>query len=389
MALPPQVSYASPVMAQLPHRSSLVTETALILKRWISDGEINGVLPGEFRLKARLGVGRDTLRLALKQLEQERWISTCGRGKQRRVHKQGPPEARAEVDNPLPVTFLSPFPMVDRIIHVELEDLEKHLHQQKRELRFVSSVHLHSSRPDQFLKRLVAENPSAAWMLHFVGEATQRWFERQGLPVFIYGTPFPDVKLPFVVNDWESAAFHAGLQLIRQGHRVIAQMAFEQIVPGMLAIERGLRRAIGSSPEPAQLIVFRDDHSPESVARSLAKAFGLEERPTALVFCSSGQLLTCYSWMTSKRLAVPDDISLVCVPSDSWFQDLHPPVCHYANNPRTIARYVRQKVMELVQTGRVARKSLLVRLEFKPGATIGPPPADPVKLEPIAEAVEN
>ena len=92
--------------------------------------------------------------------------------------------------------------------------------------------------------------------------------------------------------------------------------------------------------------------------------------------------------MTSKRIAVPDDISLVCVPSDSWLQDLYPPVCHYANNPRTIARYVRQKVMELVQTGRVARKSLHVRLEFKSGATIGPPPGVAIRLEPVPQAIE-
>jgi DNA-binding LacI/PurR family transcriptional regulator len=363
----------------------LVTETAETLKKWIIDGELNGLLPGEFRLKARLGVGRDTLRLALKQLEQEGWITASGRGRQRGVKLGRLPSRQRAPDRRLPVTFLSPFTIVDRILLLEFEDLQKHLSKQGRELRFVSSSHLHSDRPDQHLKRLVGENPSAAWMLHFVNQATQQWFEQEGLPAFIYGTPFPRVNLPFVVNDWESAAFHAGLQLTRQGHHMIAQMAFEQTMPGMLAIERGLRRALAALGSPSQLVIFKDDHSPQSVVRSLERAFHLAPRPTALVFCASNQLLTCYSWMISKRIAVPQDVSLVCIPSDSWFQDLCPPVCHYENNPKIFARHVRQKVMELVEHGHVARGSIRVRLEYRAGATIGPAPRAPAAPEAPSE----
>lgn len=55
-------------MHWLPKRTSLAAETAVTLKKWIAEGELSGLLPGELRLKSRLGVGRDTLRLALKSL---------------------------------------------------------------------------------------------------------------------------------------------------------------------------------------------------------------------------------------------------------------------------------------------------------------------------------
>jgi DNA-binding LacI/PurR family transcriptional regulator len=361
-------------MALLPKRPSLVSATAETLKRLISDGDLAGLLPGELRLKARLSIGRDTLRLALKQLQEEHWLSATRQGRQRRVEQQHLPRRHRARGRHQPVTFLTPFPILDRIMLLELEDLQRHLAEQGRELRFVSSHLVHLQRPEPHLKRLVAENPSAAWMLYFVSEPTQQWFDQQELPAFIYGMPFPGVNLPFVVNDWESAAFHAGIQLTRQGHRVIAQMGFEPMMPGMLAIERGLRRALATIDTPSQLLMFKDDHSPQTVARLLESAYRLEIRPTALVFCSSSQLLTCYSWMTSKGLAVPADLSLVCIPSDSWFQDLCPPVCHYENNAKTFARYIRLKVMELIETGRVARGSIRVRLEYKAGATIGPAP---------------
>jgi DNA-binding LacI/PurR family transcriptional regulator len=361
-------------MHRLPKKTSLIAETAATLKQWIADGEMGQTLPGELRLKALLGVGRNTLRLALKILEDEHYISSPGQGRQRRVEQSHSAPRTTASRRQLPVTFLSPYPMVDRITLLEMEDLRKHLAGQGRELRFVTAGAVIQKRPEQHLQRMLRENPSAAWILSYVSEATQRWFQKQELPAFIYGSAFPGVDLPFIVNDWESAAFHAGIQLTRQGHRVIAQISYEQMMPGMLAVERGLRRALATVNAADRLLMLKTGHPPESVFQSLETTFNQPTRPTALVFCSSCQLVTCYSWLTSKGIAVPADLSLVSIPSDSWFDDLYPPVCHYENNLNTFAHHVRQKVMELVETGCVVRKSIRVRLEYKAGATIGAVP---------------
>jgi DNA-binding LacI/PurR family transcriptional regulator len=361
-------------MPLLPKRTSLVTETAETLKKWIVDGDLSEMLPGELRLKSLLGVSRNTLRLALKVLTDEHWLSSTAQGKQRRVQKNRLPSLYPASDRRLPVTFLSPFPTVDRILLLEMEDLQMHLAEQGRELRFIAPNIFNLKKPERHLKRLVNENPSAAWILHFVTESMQRWFEQQGIPAFLYGSPYPGVKLSYVVNDWESAAFHAGLQLGRHGHRLIALLAFAKPVPGVSATERGLRRALATVKSDAELLVLTQSGSPQSVVRTLETAFRGEKRPTALVFCSSSHLLTCFSWFISKGIAVPADVSVVCIPSDSWFQELCPPVCHYVNNPHLFAHHLRKRVMELVETGRVIGPSMRVRLEYRAGATIGPAP---------------
>ncbi|HEY3861337.1 MAG TPA: substrate-binding domain-containing protein [Verrucomicrobiae bacterium] len=366
-------------MHRLPKRRSLIAETAGALKQWITDGDLNEMLPGELRLKELLGVGRNTLRQALKMLEKEQWISAPGQGRQRRVQKQRVEGLRPALAR-LPVTFLSPFATVDRILLLEMEDLQMHLSEQGRELRFIAPNIFHLQKPERHLQRLVRENPSAAWILHFVTEAMQRWFEKEGIPAFLYGSPYPEVPLPFVVNDWESAAFHAGLQLARQGHRRIGLLALAPLMPGGLAIHRGLQRALADFKPEAQVQMLSGSTSPRSVAQSLEAAFRGEARPTALVFCSSSHLLTCLSWFVSEGIAVPRDVSLVCVPSDSWFQELHPPVCHYENNSHIFARQVRKKVMELVEIGRVIGPSARVPLEYVAGATIGPAPEAPGPL---------
>jgi DNA-binding LacI/PurR family transcriptional regulator len=366
---------ASPGAERLPKRSSLVAETALVLKEWIDTGVLRGALPGELPLKTRLRVGRDTLRLALKSLERERWVTPAVQGRQRRVADRRLHPGRKPPPGHLPVTFLSPDPIVDRIVLLEMEDLQKHLAEQGRELRFLSPGIFHLRDPHRHLARLVGENASAAWILHAVGRAVQRWFDQQDLPAFLYGTPFPGVNLPYLSSDWESAAFHAGLQLARQGHRIVGVLSFTEPFPGALAVVRGLRRALATATPPARLLVFKDDRTPESVVRSLEIAFEVRPLPSALVFSNSSQLLTSLSWLVSRRIGVPADVSLVCIPDDTWFKELSPPVCHYVNNTKMFAHHFGQRVMELVETGRVTRKSIRLPLEYKPGATIGPAPA--------------
>ncbi len=72
-------------MEHLPKKSTLPRETTSVLKDWILRGVLAGSLPGELRLKQRLCVGRDTLRLALNILEAEGWIGAAVKGKQRQV----------------------------------------------------------------------------------------------------------------------------------------------------------------------------------------------------------------------------------------------------------------------------------------------------------------
>jgi Periplasmic binding protein-like domain/Bacterial regulatory proteins, gntR family len=367
--LPPEVFELA--RERLPKRRGLVGETVATLKDWIRTGVLKESLPGELPLKTRLRVGRDTLRLALKQLAQEGWISPAIKGSQRRIQARHPSVQNNPPTDNLPVTFLSPHPIEHRVTLLELEDTQLHLAEQGRSLRFVAPPIFHLKHPGQQLERLVRENPSAAWILFITGEAIQRWFVQRHIPAFLCELPFPGVSLPFVAADWEGAAFHAGIQLVRKGHQVIGILEYQERRPGLLEEERGLQRALATTANKGQLIVFKDDGSPASVARSLESAFRLKTRPTALVLTRAAQLLTCYSWLAAHGLRVPSDISIISLANDSWFKDLHPPVCFYQPDAKLMSRNIAERVRELVTTGGVTRKSLRVRLDYVPGASLG------------------
>ena len=361
-------------MEHQPKRTNLVTETVSTLKEWINTRVLTGVLPGELQLKQRLGVGRDTLRLALKSLTDEGWLEPAHQGQPRVVKSERLTSAEGLKTELLPVTFLSPNAVEARVTLLELEDTQIQLAEQGRKLRFLAPQIFHLKQPESQLERLVQVNPSAAWILFLASEAMQRWFDERGVPALIYGTPFPGVKLPFVVFDWGAAAFHAGIQLVRQGHRVIGIMEYQERFPGVLAEEEGLKQALATVNAEHPLVVLKDDRTPASVAHALEVAFAHKHRPTALVLTYTAQLLTCYSWLVSRGIRVPADVSLVSLVNDSWFEGLYPPVCYYQPDARLTSRRIAERVVELAEHGRVNRRSVRIELGYVPGATIGPAP---------------
>jgi DNA-binding LacI/PurR family transcriptional regulator len=361
-------------MIQLPKRNSLVHETASTLKQWIASGVLKDVLPGELDLKGRLRVGRDTLRLALQLLINDGWVEPSVQGRKRRVHVQKLPGFKKKAAADLPVTFLSPYPIEQGQTMLEMEDSQKYLLEVGRDLQFVSPDIFHLKDPEHQLENLVQTHPSAAWVLSATSRPIQKWFAKRGLSALIHGWPYPDVNLPYVTKDWEPAGFHAGLQFIRHGHRNIGMFEYVERGVGAMLIEQGLRRAMKTTDNGAKLLMFKDERTPESIARAYEAAFKLKNRPTALVLTSSNHLLTSLSWLVSKGIRVPDDVSLVVLPNDTWYSEFYPPLCYYKPSTKFLSQAIAERLLELVEYGRIIRKQLAVPVEFVSGATIGPAP---------------
>jgi len=372
-------------MIELPKRNSLVHASAATLKQWMACGLLRDLLPGELELKERLRVGRDTLRLALQILVDEGWLEPPVQGRKRRIYSEKIVQLQNHPAAGLPVTVLSPYPLAPGQVQAEMEETRERLTPLGRDLQWVSPEIFHLQDPEHQLENLVHSHPSAAWVLYGSSEPIQQWFAQRGLPTLIHGWPYPGVPLPYVTKDWEPAALHAGLQFLRHGHRNFGMFEFVQRGAGARFIESGLRRALVTVGDEAKLMLFQDERTPESIARAFETAFNLKERPTALVLTSSNHLLTCLSWLISKGLAVPKDVSLTVLPYDAWYADFYPPLSHYKSSTKVFAHGLADRVLELIEHGRVIRKPLSVPVEFVAGATIGPAPAENEIRNPNAE----
>jgi LacI family transcriptional regulator len=357
------------VNARRPGRPSVVCATATALKEWISAGDLEGMLPGELQLKTQLGVGRDTLRLALKMLVKEGWIAPALKGRRRQIQiNPASPRNDAKPSVPDVVVLL---PAAEFYSSVEWRDTQKHLAEQGRTLKFITARMPRFRDPARQLGRIVRKYSPAVWILSSATEEVQRWFARHLVPTLLYGQPFPGVDLPFVTSDWETAAFEAGSQLALKGHQIIGLLESQKHCPGFLGRESGLKRALTADGRKAQFVVLRDGGSSPSVAHSLESVFRLKTRPTALILTRPSQLLTCYSWLASQGIRVPEDVSIISLASAKWFKDLHPCVCHYRPDFERLSSSLTQRILELATTRRTNLTSLKVPLEYVPGATVG------------------
>lgn len=355
----------------LPRRISLIDETVLVLKRSISRGILIGTLPGELQLKARLGVSRDTLRRALELLTKEGWIFPSSRGRQRQVRIGHSSYPTIKCDRKFSVTFVSPHSHWEHITCLKMKEIRQQLFERGLHIKFVAPKIFHLKQPQRYLEQLVNEHPSAAWILHLTSEPIQRWFAKQGLPTLLYEPAFGGVELPYLAADWEAAAFHSGIKLIKYGHRRIGILESHQCDSGLLAAELGLKRALETVKAVEQMNVLYEHHSPTSVAAALERAFRSKQPPTALVITRPAQLLTCYSWFASRGMQIPRDVSIISLVKDSWYAKLYPKVCHYQTNAEVISNEIEWRIIALTEKSFFPITSLYVPMNYVAGSTVG------------------
>lgn len=358
-------------MKSLPTRHRLANDAALFLKERIQNGLIHDVLPGEIFLKDSLGVSRETLRKALEMLCEEGWIEPAVKGRARRVKSPGKGREAAVTDL-LPVTFLVDYETWGQRRSIDMKGIENQLLLQGRELNYLQTSILRSHNPTQRLKKLVASHPSAAWIIRLGTPEVQRWFEEQGIPAMVYGDLAQGVNLPHVTFDWGAATFHAGIQLVRRGHRHIALMIPSLKSPAYPVIRKNLENAL-NTVGGGLIANCLGVPSPEMVAENLEKIFLKKERPTALVLTRASSVISCYSWLLARGISVPRDLSIISLPNETWFAGFIPPICHYRPDNGRTSHAIAAQVMDLVNSGSVAHPSVSVPLEYMGGGTIEPP----------------
>lgn len=332
-------------MPRLPYRQDLPTQAATIIKEMIEAGEFPDLLPGERNLAAKLQIGRDTLRVALDILESEGWITPRQHGKRRRITKPGLRVDQREKTKR--IAFLSPKSLRDLPpwMLIEFDLVRGLLNRRGYELELVSPGLFRLRNPARKLEKLVEDFEVDAWILYQCPAPVQLWFEEQKLPALIRGYPQPAVNIPCLDEDWHAASFHAGGLLKRHGHHRIGLLMPDVKLAGLEATERGFTEAMESGPNPGSVYKMIDRGEPGSVARTLEVALGLENPPTAIVATRSRYVLNIMSWLAERRLRLPDDLSLVALCYETWYEHLRPTITHYHSEPDTIARSLIRKIL--------------------------------------------
>jgi len=327
----------------MPSRGNLVVECARVMRMRITSGEWRQALPGERRLADTLQVGRDTIRLAVQQLEREGVLAPAAPGTRRNILRVGTAEV---VGRPLKIGLLAhrrleqlPQPML-----LEIDRIRDALADKGGSLEVFAPAWYEQRNPAKRLEALIAEEHCSAWMLLRSSAAVQAWFMKRRIPGLIRGYPHPGIEMPHLDVDWHATARHAAGQLWRMGHRRVVVLSPAEPLKGVEAAVRGVME-LGEPGFEAMVLV--EDGSTGGVGRVLERALRLKEPPSAVVATRPRQAATALTWLASHGIRVPQHLSLITLAWEPFLDHLVPDISGYRVDPDAVAKLVVRRMERL------------------------------------------
>lgn len=351
----------------LPRRASRSAEAAEHLRQLILAGTWLGLLPGEMDLARQLQVGRNTVRSALSQLEDEGLLKNR-MGRRREVvtasHLPVP-----KVSNKAVLLLAVPYHALAPSTLLWMEALRLDLQGAGWLLQIQTEPAAFRRNSAAVLSSLTAASPGTVWILHRSTAAMQQWFQQQALPAVIAGTQHAEITLPRVDTDYRATSRHAAARLTSRGHRHLAVLTSKEGLAGDVESLAGFRE--GSSGN--EVAVITHNNTPAGVIAALRPVFEGSRHPTALFVLRAEHFATALTWLLEKGVSIPAQVSLVCRDDEPFLQHLHPEPTRYRRSAENFAKKL-SRLVTSCSTDRRAGKlpGTLLMPEFLPGGTLGP-----------------
>jgi DNA-binding LacI/PurR family transcriptional regulator/biotin operon repressor len=340
-------------------------QVAVFLRTELRRGVWSGLMPGGDRLAAELGIGRDTVEAALKQLEVEGLLVNQGRRRGRRiVAPAGDPAARRIRVGILPSDAADR--RLDYMVEFEHELVEAG-HTLIVPPKCLAELGMNTGR----VARMVGATEADAWVVMGGTRELLEWCStwnkpvlalfgrRRGLPIASVG---PD-KLPVMAA--------VTRKLVGLGHRRIVLLARQmRRLPQPGAVEQAFLDTLaahGITPGAYHLPEWEE--SVDGFYARLESMFRVS-RPSALIVDEVPLFAAAQQFLAGHGLHVPRDVSLVCTDYDPSFEWCRPTVAHIRWESRPVVRRIVRWAAN-VSRGKKDLRQTLTPAEFVEGGTIG------------------
>ncbi len=349
---------------------STVEQLARHLRSEILRGGLGETLPGIAQLVRELGVGTETAIAAVAMLEREGLVASQGARRPRSIRRTAKVSTAPGLN--IEILLYEDSDARDEI----MIDLRHQLHETGHSPNFSRRTLLELGMDPKRVAGFVHRTPADAWVVRAGSRPILEWFAARATPAFAMFGRQAEVDLASVATVKSPALAEALDKLVALGHRRIVMMVREERRkphPG-LPERRFLQKlqALGVAVGPYHLPDW--ENHPEGFHSRLESLF---ERtpPTVLIFDEPALFFATEHFLSRRRLAVPEDVSLLVLedhPAFAWFR---PPVSHLRTDSRQWVRRVVQWANNVAR-GRDDRRETLTHARFIAGGTIGPAPND-------------
>lgn len=361
-------------MLQSMHRLTAAEQTAVHLREGIRSGRWEGRLPGVLALATECDVSPATMRAAIRLLEQEGWIRGEGVGRARTVGQPG--DDAAGTRRSLRVMVLPGMRLRDedaafqQLLSLLQHDLEAAGHVCRFSAKSQEDLHFDLER----IKKHATKNQADAWVVVGSTRKILSWFAEQNVPALAFGGSYRGLPMASTGMD-TLPAYEAAIQrLIQLGHqRIVLLWPQARLASDESAHVTLLGQALATvGIEITQYHAPQWDGTTEGLFNLLDNAFRFTP-PTAIIATYGNWMAGVLSFLAIRGLRAPQDISLVCLNEDTWFDWKTPKIaCLRGDHTRIVRRIVRW--VNAAARGRADRKYIGFPQHFFEGGTIGPAP---------------
>lgn len=330
-------------------RSNLVDQTEAALLAGIRAGQWKGTLPGVRMLCKVLQISSPTLKIATNRLLQRGVL--VSKGPRRRfeispeIHSVLPRRSRSAAgertrrvlcltDNDLPQMTHHRLQTLSRLrLECPHWDLRHHV---------VPSTHA-SGHHQQWDRLLDIEKPDA--MVIFGGRpAIAQWSHERHIPTVFVGGDHGQFQLPIIGASPLGPVADSLAALIQQGHHDICMPMFDlssRVVEAQRNIFRTALEKAGHHFDPSWNTPSAQQKDPDVMLNTLT-LISRTRLPTAIIAMSWEELVAVLSFLQSRRLAIPHDVSIISLGTSSsgiWFR---PKITHFEYSIARIIRNVKR-----------------------------------------------
>lgn len=360
-------------MLEIPRRISLSSQIAAAIRKGIEDGVWEGSLPGERRLCELFQASRPTVHSALRLLAKEGWFDIRP-GRRNQLRATTPRRTRRPPGRSVGIILHEPFSHLGSILTQGLNEMRVHLAEQG----FTTEVYVcpvHTPRAQmRGLEAFVQQSRISCCVLVSTSRAVQRWFSENSIPALVLGSCHPSVRLPSLDVDYRAVCRHAAGIFLRQGHRHLALVVPDFGTAGDLASEESFKQAIEQHNDSARASVIRHNGTARSISSKLDALFESAQPPTALLVARTPYVFAVIMHLLNRGLGVPDPVSLIARDSDVMFDQVDPPLAHYAFKSDAYVRRLCRLMLQMLNE-RLSPKPILIVPKFVAGRTVQPGPA--------------
>ena len=353
---------------------SAAEQASRYLEAWITAQKPGTKLPGVDKLSSDMGVSRDTVRAALKSLEASQWIKPGGNGKARVTPDVVPRSTKAR---PLKVVILP-----DRRVEYfatslasQVLLLQRHIQQAGHQCDLAAKSLADFAGDVGRIRRFTSSVAADVWIVMSAPRPVLEWFMKQPFTTIAWGGWHRALSLPGSGSSMAPAVQAAARDLLQRGHKRIVMFCHPML---RAPVAGPTVQAFKDELEAAGVPFVNGFHVPdfestpaglESVLQELFKV----TPPTAVIVTMHTYQLALMTFLQSRRLRVPEDVSVVAGYEDAKLDWMLPKMATFRVHQEKIVRRIIRWV-DARARGRPVAGCVTFDVDYVPGDSVADPP---------------